>query len=72
MPYRKNLVESYGAVTKKRGVVIRSTTGLGEITKLIVDRKMEQPAHSIGEVYQERRPVFNRGRRQRVRDLKKL
>ncbi|HXG06191.1 MAG TPA: hypothetical protein VNI77_02560 [Nitrososphaera sp.] len=52
-----NPVDASGAMTKKRGVVIRSASELEEITKLLVNPKIEQLARSIDEVNPERKPA---------------
>ena len=42
-----NPVDSFGATTKKRGVVIRSTSELEQITSLLSNPKINQLASSI-------------------------
>jgi hypothetical protein len=50
-----NPVGESGSPTKKRGVVIRSSSELGEITKLLSNPKLSQLAKSIDEVNPELR-----------------
>jgi hypothetical protein len=50
-----NPVGESGCPTKKRGVVIRSSSELGEITKLLSNPKLSQLAKSIDEVNPELR-----------------
>jgi hypothetical protein len=45
-----NPVDSSGFATKKRGVVIRSSSELEEITKLLTNPKLPQLAKSMDEV----------------------
>jgi hypothetical protein len=52
-----NPVDVSGAATKKRGIVIRSAAELEEITKLLINPKLEQLAHSIDVVNPERKPA---------------
>jgi hypothetical protein len=56
-----NPVDASGAVTKKRGIVIRSAPELEEITKLLINPKLEQLARSIDEVNPERKPAVKAG-----------
>lgn len=50
-----NPVDSSGAATKKRGVVIRSTSELEQITSLLSNPKINQLANSIDVVNPKRR-----------------
>jgi hypothetical protein len=54
-----NPVDSSGFATKKRGVVIRSSSELEEITKLLTNPKLPQLAKSMDEVNPEvRGPII--------------
>src|SRR6266852_8827283 len=50
-----NPIGSSGAATKKRGVVVRSTTELEEINKLLSDPKLVELAKRVDEVNPERK-----------------
>ncbi len=50
-----NPIGSSGAATKKRGVVVRSTTELEEINKLLSHPKLVELAKRVDEVNPERR-----------------
>ena len=56
-----NPVDTYGSITKKRGVVIRSSSELGEISGLLSNPKVCELSKKIDEVNPKRETTTGKG-----------
>jgi hypothetical protein len=56
-----NPVDTYGSITKKRGVVIRSSSELEEISRLLSHQKVGELSKKIDEVNPKREPPTAKG-----------
>jgi hypothetical protein len=56
-----NPVDTYGSITKKRGVVIRSASELDEISRLLSHPKVGELSKRIDEVHPKREATTGKG-----------
>ena len=56
-----NPVDTYGAITKKRGVVIRSASKLDEVSRLLSHPKVDELSKKIDEVNPKREATSEKG-----------
>ncbi len=56
-----NPVDTYGSVTKKRGIVIRSSSELGEVSRLLSHPKVGELSKKIDEVNPKRETTTGKG-----------
>jgi len=56
-----NPVDTYGSITKKRGVVLRSASELDEISRLLSNPKVGELSKKIGEVNPKREATTGKG-----------
>jgi hypothetical protein len=61
LPIEINPVNTYGSITKKRGVVIRSASELGEISDLLVHPKVSELSKKIDAVNPKREATTGKG-----------
>jgi hypothetical protein len=56
-----NPIDTYGSITKKRGVVIRSASELDEISRLLNNPKVDELSKVINEVNPKRETTTGKG-----------